>query len=223
MNTQQLSQITLIRELRSISLQFGEPIRSRKIELLNTVLKFNNCKAKDILIFHDTLLSLLAWPENKTIFELAKKAMNQLTRTIKNIIAGNKRLERHMSGSGIAGTELTGSFSYAITRWLADEFDSDVKLDSSEASPETAKLFFHQLIPAVEYETISSGELTLLQRIKKLKGKSKISDIKWLECIIPPLPINSVVDETSLVLSTGIKTSTYLLAAMTPGHILRKL
>ncbi len=184
MNTQQLSQITLIRELRSISLQFGEPIRSRKIELLNTVLKFNNCKAKDILIFHDTLLSLLAWPENKTIFELAKKAMNQLTRTIKNIIAGNKRLERQMSGSGIAGTELTGSFSYAITRWLADEFDSDVKLDSSEASPETAKLFFHQLIPAVEYETISSGELTLLQRIKKLKGKSKISDIKWLVNLI---------------------------------------
>jgi len=183
-NTQELSPTTLIRELRNISLQFGEPIRSRKIELLKTIPEFTNCKAKNILIYHDTLLSLLAWPENKAIFELAKKAMTQLTTTVKKNTSGNKRLERQLSGSGIAGTELTGSFSYAITKWLVDEFDSDVKLDSSEASPETVKLFLHQLIPAVEYETISSGELNLLQRIKKLKGKSKISDIKWLVNLI---------------------------------------
>jgi hypothetical protein len=80
----------------------------------------------------------------------------------------------------ISGTELTGSFSYAIVKWLVDEFGDNVELDSSEAEPETVKLFFRQLLPAVEYQNISDRELNLLQRIKLLKRDNKISSLQWL-------------------------------------------
>lgn len=184
MNPQQLSPAAFVRQLRDNSLQSGEPFRSGKIELLNRPPGLKNWKAKEIQAYHDTLLLLLAWPENNKILKLTQKAMLLLTTSIKESIRTNKILQQKLSGTGISGTELTGRFSFAITSWLINEFGTKVELHSSEANPETVKLFFQQLIPAIEYETISSGEFNLLQRIKKLKGKSKVSDIRWLVDLI---------------------------------------
>jgi|CXWL01.1.fsa_nt_gi hypothetical protein len=195
MNSVPLSPSALIRQLRVISLHSGTPFCSGKIKLLNRILKLNNCSTKDILVHHDTLLSLLAWPENKKIFELAKKAMNQLTTAVKEKVLHDKSLEANLSGTGIAGTDLTGRFSYAITRWLVNEFGNSVEFHSSEANTESVKLLFRQLVPAVEYETISSGELNLLHRIRKLKKKSRLSDLKWLVGLFEASDLSSTVKE----------------------------
>ena len=168
------------RHLRDISLQSGERAQNEKIALLNSVPDFHIGTAKEILIYHDTLLSMLAWPENKELGELAKKALNELINSLKKIIPLDKVLETNLSLSGISGTEITGRFSYSITRWLVNEFGASIKLHSSEAEPETVKLFFRQMISSVEYEIISSKELTLIQRIRKLKGESPLTGIKWL-------------------------------------------
>ena len=170
----------LINELRQISLKFGEPFCSRKVELLTITTGLTIHKAKEILLYHDTLLCLLAWPENKVIFHRTVSAMKKLIADTKKNMLINKNLEAELDGTGIAGTELTGRFSYAIARWLVHEFYTDTELHSSLAYPETIKSFFRQLIPAVEYENVSVGELNLLQRIKKLKGSNKVTAIGWL-------------------------------------------
>ena len=95
--------------------------------------------------------------------------MVRLTSIIKEIISVDKMMDYKLSGSGIAGTELTGCFSYAITRWLVNDFSNDLELHSSEANPETVRLFFLQLIPSIEYESVTTGELGLIQRIRKIK------------------------------------------------------
>ncbi len=179
MNSQQLSPAATINQLHTICLQFGEPFRSAKIKLLKWTPEFDKWKAADILIYHDTLLTILCWPENKEIAVLAKKAITRLADAIKKIVPINKSLEVKLSGSGLAGTEITGRFSYAITRWLVEKFGNLVKLHSSEATPETVRLFFRLLMPAVEYENISSGELSFLQRINKLKATNS-SAIEWI-------------------------------------------
>ena len=189
MNLLQLSPAVFIRKLREASLQFDEPFLAAKIQLLQTPFGFNNWKAKEIVAFHDTLLSMLAWPGNKKLQELTKKAMNHLTEKVKEIMVSNKWMEIKLSGTGLPGTEITGQFSYAITRWLVNKFCDEVQLHSSEANPESVRLFFQQLMPAVEYENISSGELDLLQRIKKLKGKSNITDLRWLITLIEASPL----------------------------------
>ena len=170
----------LINELRQISLKFGEPFCSRKVELLTITTGLTIHKAKEILLYHDTLLCLLAWPENKVILHRTVSAMKKLIADTKKNMLINKNLEAELDGTGIAGTELTGRFSYAIARWLVHEFYTDTELHSSLAYPETIKSFFRQLIPAVEYENVSVGELNLLQRIKKLKGSNKVTAIGWL-------------------------------------------
>ena len=178
-NSQQLSPAATINQLHTICLQFGEPFRSAKIKLLKWTPEFDKWKAADILIYHDTLRTILCWPENKEIAALAKKAITRLADAIKKIVPFNKSLEVKLNGSGMAGTEITGRFSYAITRWLVEKFGNLVKLHSSEATPETVRLFFRLLMPSVEYENISSGELSLLQRINKLKATNS-SAIEWI-------------------------------------------
>lgn len=84
----------------------------------------------------------MAWPENKEQLQQAKTEMVRLTSIIKEIISVDKMMDYKLSGSGIAGTELTGCFSYAITRWLVNDFSNDLELHSSEANPETVRLFF---------------------------------------------------------------------------------
>lgn len=188
-NSEQLPPEKLTRQLQEISLRYGEPFRSGKIKLLGEIFAVKSWKASEILAYHDTLLSMLAWPENKKMLELTKKTMNRLMTGVKETIASNKWMEIKLSGTGLPGTEITGRFSYAITRWLADKFGDEVQLHSSEANDETVRLFFQQLMPAVEYENISSGELDLLQRIKKLKRKSNIPDLKWLLALIETSPL----------------------------------
>ncbi|HEY6063829.1 MAG TPA: hypothetical protein VIV35_09485, partial [Chitinophagaceae bacterium] len=106
--------------------------------------------------------------------------MGKLIEAVKERIHLEKRLDYRLSGTGIAGSEITGHFSYEITRWLVNEFGQSVMLHSWDAKPETIKLFFRQLLPRVEYEAIFSNELSPLRRIKKLKGKNTQTDLQWL-------------------------------------------
>ncbi len=168
------------KQLKYISLQSGEPYRSEKIRLLNAVPELKKITADNFLLFHDTLLAMLAWPENKKLFELTGKVMSKLISAIKERMSPEQPLNYKLSGTGIAGSEITGHFSYEITRWLLNEIGDSVILHSWDAKPGTIKLFFRQLLPGVEYESIFAGELSSLQRIKKLKGKSDSTELRWL-------------------------------------------
>ncbi len=180
MNPKQKYLLTFCEQLNNISLLYGEPYRSKKTRLLNTVPDLKNCTAEGFHLLHDTLLTMLAWPENNTLYNMTKKAMSRLISALEKRMPLEKRLDYKLNGSGIAGSEITGHFSYEITRWLLNEFGRSVMLHSWDAAPGTIKLFFRQLLPRVEYEAIFSGELPPLRRIKKLKGKSSQTDLQWL-------------------------------------------
>lgn len=195
MNPQQTSILTFCRQLNKISLQFEEPYQSQKIRLLNAVPELNKCTAEDIFLLHDTLLAMLAWPENNTLFKLTKKAMSNLIESISERMALEKRFEYKLHGTGIAGSEITGHFSYEITRWLVNEFGNSLMLHSWDAKPETIKIFFRQLLPRVEYESIFSGELSPIRRIKKLKGKSTQTDLQWLMMLFEQSPLPDSVKD----------------------------
>lgn len=92
----------------------------------------------------------------------------------------NTKFKQAFDGSGISGTAITGSFSFALTKWMTATFPHSTEIDSSTADAETIRLFFREILPRSEYENIYSGELGLAARIKKLKGKSKGSLLSWL-------------------------------------------
>ena len=184
MNAEQQTVLEYCRKLKGISLQFGESFQREKTRLLNALPALHTSTAKSFILLHDTLLSMLAWPENKILFNLAKQAMNKLIAAIKERIPYENKLEYALNGSGIAGSEITGHFSYEITTWLVNEFGRSVRLHSWDAAMETIKLFFRQVLPGVEYESIFSEKLSPARRIKKLKGRSTLTDLQWLIMLV---------------------------------------
>ena len=120
----------------------------------------------------------MAYPENSSGYKKATEELNSIAATVAT--SSNTKLLLAFSGTGLPGTEITGSFSFALTKWMADTYPSNTEIDSSNAEAETIRLFFREILPRTEYENIYSGELGLLARIKKLKGKNKESQLAWL-------------------------------------------
>lgn len=170
-----------LEELRSVALQMEPGSARKKIRLLAALTNKPPLKAKDLLACHDCLLLMLAYPANKTLFKATTTALTSLKEKLTKIFSGNNyRLQRSLSGSGVAGSTITCSFSYAITKWLSENFPGDVEIESSRADPESVRISFSQILPRTEYESIFTGELGLVKRIQKLKGRAKGSLVNWL-------------------------------------------
>ncbi|HRF19871.1 MAG TPA: hypothetical protein PK977_16965, partial [Chitinophagaceae bacterium] len=170
-----------LEELRSVALQMEPGTALKKSRLLAALTNKPPVKAKDLLAYHDCLLLMLAYPANKTLLKATTTALFILKNKLTEIFSGNNsRLQRSLAGSGIAGSTITGSFSFAITKWLSENFPDNVEIESSRADPESVRISFSQILPQTEYESIFCGELGLIKRIQKLKSKTKGSLINWL-------------------------------------------
>jgi hypothetical protein len=168
-------------QLKAICLQTGSGIDLQKTALLKHLSENPPQKPSEILIYHDCLLAMLAYPTNRKSFQLTCSVLNNLVVIIKKVFTGNNyRLQYALSGSGISGSIITGSFSFAIAKWLVHEFPGDVEMESSLADAESVRLLFREILPRTEYENIFASELNLLKRTQKLKGKSPGTLLNWL-------------------------------------------
>ncbi len=171
----------LVKQLHAITLQRGYQYSLLTKKLLRQLALTLPVNPKDLLNYHDSLLTILAYPENNEIHSLAAEALNKIQKHVAMIFAGtNHRQQNMLTGSGIRGSIIIGSFSYAIALWLTKNFPEETEIDSSAADAETIRLFFRQILPRSEYELTSAGELSLLQRIKRLKGNNTVTILRWL-------------------------------------------
>jgi len=166
-----------IGELERIIFRFGQPHTNRRVALLETIARKVISRKADALRLHELLLCMLAYPENKNQYELADAAIGHL---LKNINQWPDKKKALLTNSGIAGTDSLGFYSYPITRWIAASFPAIAAIARSDADPETVRIFFRQVLPAAEYEKISTKNLSLLSRIGVLKGRSDLTGLIWL-------------------------------------------
>jgi len=181
--------ITLLRVKR---LQFGKPFTQQKKDLLDTLVNFPFQNDKKIIEAHNSLLCMLAYPENSGLYIRTERILQNIVYQVKNSEIHNKS---QLDGTGIAGTAIIGAFSYYIACWLTENFPADIEIDSSIADAETVKLFFRQLLPRVEYENISENNRGLLNRIKKLKGNSPGTLLGWLVYHLKKSPLPETTKE----------------------------
>ncbi|MBS1773194.1 MAG: hypothetical protein JST82_10050 [Bacteroidetes bacterium] len=142
---------------------------------LEETIKFST---KQLLRYHDYLLFLLAYPDDKSILKLATAELERLTSLISGYSDNNKA---RLSGSGLPYTTTICSYSFELTKWLSESFGKDVDIDSSGADKfairETMRLFF----PEPEYWQTTQDELSIERRIRLLKGKNNNSNnLVWL-------------------------------------------
>ena len=122
---------------------------------------------------HDQILFHLAYPSSKQELAVAKLSITQFSQ---------EKIKHPYSqhSAGLPGSIITGSFSYALVSWLNKRLPNDTEIESSGADAELVRLLFRQILPRCEYDTISLGEMDLLQRIQLLKGNTPGSNLNWL-------------------------------------------
>lgn len=132
--------------------------------------------------YHDLLLFYSAFPANKKIRDLATLELQRIAAVI-NAASENKKVnwQKSLTASGIVHTELICCYSRSVTRWIMEIFPSGVEYHTSGASKETIRTIFQVLLPSIEYEKWSQGELGLKARVKLLSGLHQPTLlVRWL-------------------------------------------
>ncbi len=145
-----------ISRLFSIRNRYGKQFSNQKLKLLN-LLGTNPVKSKKaIKSYHDSLLFLLAYPDNKSVYQTASRSLQQLHA----FIASHEKIQGSLYNSGITNTQLCAAFSFEIVKWLRINQPKNIKLSSFEADDGHIRYIVSAVLPKVESEILQDANAT---------------------------------------------------------------
>src|SRR6266487_3836935 len=159
----------LISQLFSIRNHYGEKFSSQKLNLLNELSRDPVKGKKALQSYHDTLLFLIAYPDNKFIYQLASQSLQHLDFYIQS----NESIKTSLFNSGITGTRLCAAFSFEIVKWLRKEHPKNIKLSSFEADDGHIRYILSAVMPKVESEILQDANATWQLWLKRSLKKGE--------------------------------------------------
>ncbi|MBA2422334.1 MAG: hypothetical protein H0V61_03830 [Chitinophagales bacterium] len=170
-----------IKHLRLASNHFGGDSAQMKIELLKKAAHFNISNIKFHVQYHDCLLFLLAYAENKKLFDLANAELLRVAAITRQYSERkNERLQIQLTGTGMAFTQVNVAFSFDMAKWLANSFPHDVSIMECDAGSEVIKDLIRISFPKAEAEFLIKKIVSLEDLFKEAKGESRLTDLQWL-------------------------------------------
>jgi hypothetical protein len=143
----------LIHQLFSIRRSFGKQQAAQKIKCLNGIQLTALKSKKTFQLYSDTLLFLVAYPDNKTVYTLANQSLHQLH----TYIQANEKRQYSLYNTGITGTAVCAAFSFELVKWLQKCYPTNIRIDSFEAADGQ--------IQAILSAMMSTGFLFYLERM----------------------------------------------------------
>ena len=139
---------TLIDELYSIRNKFGKAEIERKIYLLQNI-NTDFVKGKNALqLFYDTILFLIAYPENKLLYSFANLSLQKMEQSVSSA----EKLQHSLYNSGVTKSSVCAAFSFEIVKWLRQKHPLDIRLVSLEAADEQIRSILTVVMQKVETE-----------------------------------------------------------------------
>lgn len=199
----------LLNQLEDAKRRFDPSGRAQTEKLLAIAGEKDFSAIESLIRFHEVLLFLRAHPHSEKVFRLTEKLLSGFSSRVERIRARGADMTPfdYIEYSGIAGTILSGTFSYDIARWLVRRHPSKVEINWERYEKKTGlasalarvlPLFYEDLlveanIPQCEWLRAAMGENDnalkwLLDRIDRLplaeKEKSQLYDslellIRW--------------------------------------------
>ncbi|MBK7850459.1 MAG: hypothetical protein IPJ66_04750 [Bacteroidetes bacterium] len=147
-------------------------------------------KLKVLMEYHDLLLFCLAHPRSEELRSKFYGELERISEKVKEVYSSSSHKNKvTLSGSGISGSAMTGSFSFELVQWLNKEFPNSVKIDGVDNSdifapeilrfgllPIETDLSEKKDLPLNKWLTLSSGnENKRLEQILSLFDSMKVS------------------------------------------------
>jgi hypothetical protein len=164
----------LIQELRSISNKISDADLNRKSELLNSLMIQKEFTSKDIINYHDTLLFLLAYPQNKNIYQLTQNAFSVFDHQLFLHLKKYKtKALNELAGSGLSGTYLTSSFGFDLTKHLVLQYKNQISIDTIDWECENGIEILKLILPKCEQDILLLKEESITQWFIELAGEGQ--------------------------------------------------
>ena len=160
---------SLISQLFSIRNRYGKKFSSQKIKLLDVLASVPIKNKKALRSYHGSLLFLIAYPDNKAIYDLAFQSLQQLHVYIQS----QNRIKERLFNSGITNTKLIAAFSFEIVKWLRSKQPKDIRLSSFEAGDGQIQSTLSVVMPKVESEILQDGNAGWRSWLKKSMRKGE--------------------------------------------------
>lgn len=161
--------LSLIHQLFSIRNQFGKKFAAQKISLLTALASERITAKKALHTYYDCLLFLIAYPDNKAVYSLARRSLQQL----KLHIRSHKKTKDSLYNSGIAQTELCAAFSFEMVKWMRKNFPDAISLNSFDANDGQIRSILTVVMPRIESEILQDENETWKSWLKQTMSKGE--------------------------------------------------
>jgi len=173
---------TLLTQLEESKRQFGEDHGARTELLLSWIARRRFRDAESLIRFHEALLFIRAFPQKPTTFTQADTLLSALVNRVDELRSSGADLTAfdYIEYSGIAGTTLSGSFSFDIDRWLVRKHPSRVDVDWKRSEkPDRLGHTLPRFLPLLLEDSLVEANVPYLEWLHTAKGRES-RDLEWL-------------------------------------------
>jgi hypothetical protein len=148
--------------------------------------------AESLIHFHDVLLFLRAFPQSVAVARLADKLLATVEPQVKKLLASPANAETldDEAVSGIAGTTITNTWTYHLTRRLVERYGPRMvaKWNVDERYRQMTTIL-PPLLPLLDDDSYVEADTPYLKWIEAAAGHNKKSDLRWLVDSFAGLPL----------------------------------
>ncbi len=142
-----------ITRLISIRNRYGKDLATEKIHLLQSISLKKVTNKKALQSFYEALLFLMAHPDNKSIYTLASRSLEQLQLYVQD----NEKMQHSLFNTGITNTRLCAAFSFEMVNWLRKTHPNDIQFSSFEMDDAQIQSILSVVMPKVESEILQDA------------------------------------------------------------------
>jgi hypothetical protein len=146
--------------------------------------------AKALQVEHDALLFKATFPKDAAELHAAREALPALAARVA-ALPRHSALAGALANTGVAGSEMSSTYSLAATRWLVERFGHAVQLAYLEADPQDAMALLDGALDPVERQALVDEPLRWPAWQRRHLGDARRERLKRLVALVQRLPGDS--------------------------------
>ena len=181
----------LVEKLNLLKSDFTAQGARSVLALLRKLRQFSIRDAESLVLYHETLLFIRAYPHDGSIVSAVESQLRSLHQRVKFLSELDADLSPigHPEISGISGDSVSDTFTFDIVRWLARKFPRQIRLDWDWFEDENRLAdAWPRFMPLFEEDTFVEANIPYREWLRLARNGT--SEIEWLLAHFEKLPVS---------------------------------
>jgi hypothetical protein len=172
----------LLSQLELSKRRFDEKDGARTASLLRVLGRRRFVDVYQLIRFHEALLFIRSHPQSEDAFRNAEELLSVFVSRVDLLRKSGVDLTPtdYIEYSGIAGTVISGTFSYDINRHLVDRHSSRADADWTDLNKERLGATLPRFLPLLYEDSLVEANIPYWTWLNAARGRKKHGDLGWL-------------------------------------------